>query len=761
MEKKKGLLLFFGIFCGLFCSFADSADKGLALDSKVNDQPHRKIYAYFLTNYDFGTGNYGIGSFYSDAPEETELTVPFYNMNSIYAGAAANGIYYGTSYLYVDGAPPQAQDLIAIDMRTGDMHNIGPWADDPNMKIQDMAYNYGDSTMYAISYGYEYVTGEDGSVGSYLATALYTIDLESGKMTKKTIMDTAMAYGAIAAGYNGQLYLMGNDGNLYAADKESGEIELLCETPYKRPHSFWSAEVDHTDNTLYWIVGSFDYDGGDSTHLIRFDLNATPVTYQHMGTIGSSPEAEAVPYGLYIPFVLAGEDAPAMVTDLTASSDETGALKATLRWVTPGFTFGGKPLESLESIKILRDGREVAEIPATEVGQAMEWTDENVDVRGMHEYVIMAVNEEGEGEKAYVNLYVGPDMPAKVTDLTVSALDGLDAVEIAWTKSQGGEHHSYVDSTKVTYKIVRYPDSVTIIEGLKENRHVDENLPAVKNYSYAVFACNEIGETSALSNTALVGPAFDLAEDEFACDFSNTEAISDEWFRIDANEDNWNWFAGTSYYGLYQFGEATPALEYMTNPGLNPPGLQDADDYWVSRPFAFQSRMNYTLSFDYRCVTEETLEITVGTNLNAESQVKVESVNLSPSDPYVEFGLIQVTIPMEEKGIRNIAFHLTSPLTKEKASHLQITNIRLEEAGPMANAEEVLPGVSVVASDDEIRVENVGGRIERIEVFSMLGQLKASVRGNTVIGTSGWASGLYLVRVNAGEQVKTFKVTVH
>ena len=64
------------------------------------------------------------------------------------------------------------------------------------MRVQDMTYSYKDSTMYAVSYGYE----EYDPV-----TRLFTVDLKTGKMEKKVVLDPKEYYHASAADYAGHL----------------------------------------------------------------------------------------------------------------------------------------------------------------------------------------------------------------------------------------------------------------------------------------------------------------------------------------------------------------------------------------------------------------------------------------------------------------------------------------------------------------------------------------------------------------------------
>ncbi|MCM1555636.1 MAG: T9SS type A sorting domain-containing protein [Bacteroides sp.] len=651
--------------------------------------------------------------------------------------------------MYLDAAPPVSQDLIAIEMQTGEKRAIGPWAESQSMRVQDMTYSYKDTTMYAISYDFE------GSMGNYPATRLYTVDLKTGKMKKKVVLDTAQFYHAIAADYNGHLYVIGRDGVLYEADIQTGKVKALCKTPYGTPESFWGAEVDHTDNTLYWAAISSKYDKSENYHLIRFDLNANPVTYEDLGVIANT-SSNAVLYGLYIPFVLGGENAPASPDDLSVVPDPSGSLKATLQWKTPKVDFGGNELQGLQQIKIWRDGKEVASLPATETGKQMTWTDDNVPAYGIHEYVLVAVNAHGEGEKAYIHVYVGSDVPAKVTGLKVNKKEGCKELELVWNKTKTGANNGYVNPEEISYRIVRWPDSTVVANNLKDTVFTDTEIEVLDGYSYEVFAVNKIGETSVLSDINVAGPALDPTN--YFTDFPWADTVLRSWTTVDNNNDNWS-FGVSTMYGGYQFLDDLTALEYFINPGINPAGsVKDADDYFVSPPFLFKANTVYRIAFDYRCVSNETFEITVGKTNMAEGQSVVKKMVLEPAIPYVECNYLEVQLPaLEEDGIRTIGLHLTTPVPLNYYSFLQITNLYVEEVGPVAvEGRDALEDVRVSCNYGEIRID---GAFDYAEVYSVNGQKKARTV-QPVLNVENLAQGVYLVRVVRGQEARTFKVVV-
>lgn len=746
MKPKKHFFL--AMLAACFISACSLANPAPSVSAAGTEAPHRKIYAYFQSNQDFGVGEYGIGSFFADNPSVTTLEWSFRGQNSLFTGAVANGVYYGLSYLFFDAAPPIPDDMIAIEMKTGNRRVIGPWTDDETMRVQDMTYSYADSTMYAVSYGF-IREGENDK-----ASLIYSIDLETGAMTRVIDLDPNTQIVCIAADYEGNLYGMSYDGILYILNLSNGEVTEICETPYKGAQHFWGMEADHTDGSLYWTVLS-EQINPDVYHLLRFDLKANPVAYQDLGEIAGSTST-ASPFGLYIPYVLAGEGVPTGATDISVTPNAQGALEATLNWTCPTTTFGYEPLTELKSVIILRDGQKVADLTGAAPGKAMTYTDKTVPERGYHEYTIIAVNETGEGEKAYANRYIGPDFPAKVTNAQVAKVDGCGDLKLSWTASNGGENHSYVDPAKVSYRIVRYPDSVVVADNLKETSFEDKSLPALKGYSYGIFAVNEIGETVVVTDRNVAGPALDAAS--YFTAFDSQDTIDNQWTCVDNNEDAWSWQV-TTMYGFYQFGEAVPVIEYFVNPGLTPAGsIDDADDYFITPPFLLKARTGHKISFDYRCLSKESLEITIGKSNTAESQSAVASLELTPADPYVEFGYQEIALPpLDKDGVMAVGLHLTSPINAQNYAYLQITNLKFESTGPVSNErDDVLGDLRISTNRDRLHID---GDFDRAEIYALTG-VKMLETTEPTVSTASLVQGVYLVRITRDHQSRTFKFVV-
>lgn len=732
---KKYLFL---LVCVLFAQSFYSLSFADKVDSNTTEQevPHRKAYAYFQSNYDFD--GYGIGTFYLDTPEKTELIYPFGDSEGIYAGAVANGLFYACVYEYKTMGPPEAKNLTSINIETGERKEIGPWAEDFYMRVFDMTYNYANKTMYAVAQTPDIVNG------------FYTVDLTTGKFTY--IAETPIPIHAIAASYEGEIYAMGRDGVLYKLNAETGDLTEVCKTEYNTPGHHWSMEFDHTDGNLYLVGSSQNLDNAKDYYLFRFNMKENPITCDVIGTV-SSEDSETQCYGLYIPFVLGGEYAPSAITNFSVEPDKNGKLEATLKWTNPSKTFGGSDLTELTSVTIIRNNDTIATVPATEIGKQMEWTDNNVPSHGEYEYTIYASNKAGDGETTVYNQYIGPDSPSAVKNIVATASENCEYINISWNKSEEGAHGNYYNLENTTYKVIRYPDETVVAENLKDTFYTDNNIKRLARYYYEVYAVNDFGENSAISqNYIIAGPAMNIP---YSDAFNDKNVTINQISVYDSNQDTYGWVI-SSGFGYYQFKDNTPAIEYLINPSLTPTDIdKDADEWFITPPLKFEANKQYVLTFDYRSIKNENIVITLSGNNSVESQNEHETVDIKAlEDESVEFTKYTTLLPTTPNDcIQCIGFHLTTPFPEDRYSFLQITNIEVKEYVSIDETEDKNL-ISIKAIDGNIIIE---GQFNEAEVYSADGMKVASTSEN-VIPAGTLEKGLYLVRVMKDNKAETFKV---
>ena len=155
----------------------------------------------------------------------------------------------------------------------------------------------------------------------------------------------------------------------------------------------------------------------------------------------------------YISIDFGAEPTAPAAPAISVVADEQAALRADVTVTAPNFAINGDPLTAnLTRIDILRDGTVVGSIENVAPGATVTYVDEP-DVAGYHTYQAIPYNESGKGLKSEkVTIYVGPDVPSPVENLT--AADGGDIVALNWDKvGNTGENGGPVNPATVNYLV--------------------------------------------------------------------------------------------------------------------------------------------------------------------------------------------------------------------------------------------------------------------------------------------------------------------
>lgn len=731
---------------------SQSLDTAPATETRTTNltAPHRKVYGFFMNNVN--AEGYGIGSFYMANPSQPSLNYSFNDgkMLGFYAGAVANGVFYGCTYQYMSTGMPLSLDMMAIDLLTGERRAVGPWTTDPSLKFQDMTYDYSTNTMYAI--GYEYGR-----------SCLYTIDIETGASSK--VADLPMRFFTIAANYDGQLFAMSSDnGILFKISKTDGRIQgLVANTEILGFVSIQSMEFDHTDGKLYWAAMAESIDSSRNTHLMQIDVTNGNIV--DLGIIRDSSMPFGSPIiGLHIPYVLAGENAPAVLSDIKFTNDETGALKTKIAFTTPSKTFGNHDLTDLSSVTIMRNGEVIAVINATEGGQPIEFVDETVPANGLYKYVLYATNSLGDGEKTHVSSYVGVDAPSEVTNLKVDAAATANGSVISWTAPTVGKHGGYFDQQSTRYKIVRFPDEEILTENWDKTMFIDYGVDRLASYYYQVIAQNEIGSSSLYTTRIVMGPGYRTPYEE---DFTDIDRVNNTWTVVDGNNDGHSWQFNTQASRSTFFDTNYIGADYFLNMFLVDPTItSDADEWLITPPISVEANKKYILKFSYRTLTDDVLDITCGTNNTVSTQQLLETMQIHNSgyngttdydSTDKQYHTKQIELNGTD-GVITVGFHLRTPFPEnyEFGNHLQIQSVRVEEGQLSGLSSTDTEGLDAWANNG---ILTVVGEFD----YAVLSNTKGAVLLETSKEHTSIASlpaGVYVVSIVKGNNVKTIKIIV-
>lgn len=650
---------------------------------------HRQMYGYFNTNGTWG-GSYGFASFNLDKLASPELVYPYGDQISIYAGAAVDDVFYAYEYEYDSYMGPANGDFISYDLTTGRLTKLGKQglaAQSSSFKPQDMTYDYSTGTMYAVGFN----QGE---------SALYEVSLSDGMLTKVATLQRTI--GTIAADMDGTLYGAAHDGFIYKVNKADGSMIKVVQTGFGSLAYNQTMEFDHTTGLLYWGAGSADYDRGAQTHMLC--INIEDKSFNILGNIGVNAQLQA----LYIPFAEGGDDAPAAPSGFTVVPGEKGAMSALLTWQAPTESFGGEALaDAVTGYVIERNGEKIAELD----GGATSYEDKGLDESGEYTYAIYAKNSAGDGGKARRAAFVGNDRPGAVGDMTFTVGDACASATLSWSAPTEGFSGGYFSPDGVTYKVVRQPDNKVVAEGLTATTVTDKDFVRLGRYTYTIYACNGYGETpAAMPEAYVLGSAMDVP---FTQDFSNLTYFENQWMAYDANADAYSW-TYTSEWGPLQFGDTAPCAEYIVNPGIDNYG-NDADEWLITPPTAFNASKSYKIKLKIRCISEEVIQLTSGANNVYATHEKFGEVKLQPAvneagDSYV-YSDYEFDIPAGTGGVRCIGLHLVSPYPADGISYLQIGGVTIEE-GTASGITSVVPVEDVKADGN---VFTVDGRLVRTD----------------------------------------------
>ena len=366
---------FLAIFVLCFAVFAANAQKstGLAprqqahVNGTVASEAFRSLQTEAIvavggTNFNhFTLGNPSSLTSYGTTASEFTNSCEYFNLN----------YYFATSTSGQFGTINPATGVQTI-IRTG--NNCG-----------SVAYNHADNTMYGASLG--------------SSSTLYTIDPATGVETSVVTVTDDTAYFVMAM-------TITNDGRFIVVNASRESIDELNPTTGALtplvPAGFninygQDIAVDRETNTVYWAAYNADLSEGQ---LYAVDLEGATLTL--IGTF-ETQVAGFCPLN----YSAAELNRPAAVSNFTATPDPDHGLSVDLAWTNPTLTIGGEALTALTSVELYRDGELLHSFANPTVGGDMTYTDNTMTADGAYNYVVYAVNEDGEGVEASARALVG------------------------------------------------------------------------------------------------------------------------------------------------------------------------------------------------------------------------------------------------------------------------------------------------------------------------------------------------------------------
>lgn len=434
------------------------------------------------------------------------------------AGAYGDDAYYVAASQMI-GSIEVAKELVRVDLEAGTYKTVGELTGYTNL-INDMTYDRSAAKMYAIS------RIDD------TRSALFTIDLKTAESSLVANLDRK--FFTLAANYSGNLFAISFDGDLCSIDKTTGKVRVIGSTG-QHPEKFQSMEFDHATRTLWWIATTRSLNESGTIELSECfvaKVNTSTGAITRCNDFGDNQIA-----GLYIPAFAAPDNCPAPVESPQAVAADKGDMRAVLSWTNPSETFGGEPLKTISKIEIKRDGVIVGNVTDAEPGKRSSFTDVIDDVTGAtHTWLITAYNNNGAGAAAAVSAFVGRDIPAPATGITVERLTPNSA-RISWEPASAGVNGGWCDPESFTYTVVRYPDEKVIASDISDTECSDSGADVSDTYHYAITTTSSCGTSeAAISPTVALGPKLGTP---YTCEFSTDDF--GQWTPYDGNSDGNSW----------------------------------------------------------------------------------------------------------------------------------------------------------------------------------------------------------------------------
>lgn len=567
----------------------------------------------------------------------------------IYMGAydSSNDTYYAFFNMhYTYGDMPMA--LAKVDMLTGDTTNVFQFADLAEPDVEQtawyngrykyaMAYDPVNEVMYALGADYE---NGDPNLGY---TVLYEVNLNATTLNDlfSKVKDMDGLYWDFCFDAQGNAWFAqkygGSDGIVKGTNlvKMDGNFNCISEV---KMQSEWGEDI----NSIYFSTMYFDNSTGDLYYLPCSDYGSTSL-YKVNSTTGISQSVAWFNQGnhftgLYIPYLTADNGAaPARVSGLDAQADLNGAMKDTIKWVTPSKTWAGDDLANLQTVKIYRknagyatteltktadliaNSQLLATVPATEKETAMSWVDEN-PTDGINTYYVLAANDKGNGVIDSIRCYMGIDVPGAVGNIMLEK-NGT-GVDISWTAPEKGANNGYIGTEGLSYKITRLPDSVVVAENVTDTKYTDNTLGEQQSYSYTVQAVNAKGAGAiATSNPIMAGAALKTPV-SLAFD---TQTDADRWSTNKMNNSIYFYYAGgwsDDYKCMIGYGTTTGTVEGTL----------------ISPPLYLEEGKTYRFTTDFQAdfFDDAYFDLYVGVGTNSESQDGATIIASREGEQYAE-----------------------------------------------------------------------------------------------------------------------------
>lgn len=483
---------------------------------------------------------------------------------------------------------------------------------------------------------------------------------------RSRILSLSKKYVALADNDAGTLYAIDADGDLYTVDESTGSATKIGSTGVTPSGSIQSAVYEPTSGKIYWAAQT----NGAST---LYEVDPSTATATSLGNFPNGEEFSSI----FVSKPAADDNAPSAITGLTTNF-EGPSTTGTVSFTIPTTTYGGGELSGNVEWFLI-DGDTIAN--GTAEARAQVTTSPVTLANDYNQLVVVLRNDAGFSPKYKQTVFVGPGTPSGIFNATLS-VDDNNLATITWDPSQGNATDGYFVQDSVTYTVVRYPDEVTIAEGLKTTTITDQ-LPetsGVTTYYYTItpeFMGNK--GYAAETNKVNVGSGYTIPYFE---DFD--EGWIDRYTVLDVNGDYTTWWDSYEGSAYTQAGYDNGSDDWLITPDISfEPGIYKiAFKYWGGLP-------------DNSEFAGNALEVGFGQGTdpaNLKIVGKIPNIILTQENRK-EF---TATVKVDKKGKYNVGIHDVSP---SNAYTVYVDSLSITEGGTLS-VPDTVSGFKATADAD-------------------------------------------------------------
>lgn len=559
-----------------------NAANGMAIETKELRLPKRAQMAapadgtplpsIIASVYDYNTGSIGMYQLPEVSGDEmTKLS----EVSSYYGGAYCDGVYYAChdgrygDYWDTD-SDPHGHKFQKYDPAT--WQPIGEEMYFATYRASDLAFNPSTGKAYAYC--------DYGSMMYHLYEIDFSTQTQTDLMGNYSQMPEESSR-ALAFDSEGRLWGV-TKGSSYGTGPALGVIDMATGINDKKfplagvdagdSQHGWTADVDPETGNFIFIYNASNQTTGNVEKAIIYSIN---LNNGEMTTLAEFPGKCIT--SMYIAPTKVADGAPGVPVNTSASFAD-GSLSGTVSFTMPSTLFDGTAASGTATWNVAI-GKEVVATGTAAYGADVT-ANVTVSESGKTNFSIYATNAAGDGKKASLRTYIGPDTPLAPAAVNVVYTESTNTFEVSWDAVTEGVNGGYIDPSAVTYTVTRNPGSTVVAENTRALTLTDIYTPAgIENVSYSVVAnhgalASQPAFSTPVTTGSLILP-FSLTEED---------GCLDDWTIIDANDDGSSWEYST-YNGVH----------YRYN------SSNTADDWLITPPVKAKAGMKYHVTLSAAC----------------------------------------------------------------------------------------------------------------------------------------------------------------